>query len=235
MRSFYSVTHLLLLFAVLCLVPGEVRAQGSGRIVVDFESMKDGAAPSQFSAAVTGEGGPGRWIVERLVESGKRTNVLTQRSAIDANSRFPVCIYEGFSGKDVDLSIRFKPLSGKLDQAGGLVWRYRDANNYYIVRANALENNVTLYKMENGKRTDLKPAGSWLFAYGKSAKVPRGAWSTLRVVAKGQLFSVHLNGERLFDVEDPTFQGAGKAGLWTKADSVTRFDDLTIIPLDKAR
>ena len=234
MRVFYFATRPLLFFAMLCLLSGVLRAQGSERILIDFDSMNDGVGPSQFSSAVTGEGGQGRWIVETLVESGKRTKVVAQRSAIDANSRFLVCVYEGFTGKDMDLSVRFRPLSGKLDQAGGLVWRYKDANNYYIVRANALENNVVLYKMQNGKRTDLKPAGFSLFSYGKSANVPRGAWNSLRVVAKGQLFSVYLNREHLFDIQDETFQGAGKVGLWTKADSVTLFDDLTIVPLNKA-
>ena len=234
MRVFYSATRPLLFFAMLCLLPGVLRAQGSESILIDFDSMNDGVGPSQFSSAVTGEGGEGRWIVETFVESGKRTKVVAQRSAIDANSRFLVCVYEGFTGKDIDLSVRFRPLSGKLDQAGGLVWRYKDANNYYIVRANALENNVVLYKMQNGKRTDLKPAGLSLFSYGKPANVPRGVWNSLRVVAKGQLFSVYLNREHLFDVQDETFQGAGKVGLWTKADSVTLFDDLTIAPLNKA-
>ena len=235
MRAFYSATRPLLFFAMLCLLPGAPGAQGSERILIDFDSMNAGIEPPHFSSAVTGEGGQGRWIVEMLSESGKRTKVLAQRSAIDANSRFLVCVYEEFTGKDIDLSVRFRPLSGKLDQAGGIVWRYKDANNYYIVRANALENNVVLYKMQNGKRTDLKPAGSSFLSYGKSANVPRGVWNSLRIVAKGQLFSVYLNREHLFDVEDETFQGAGKVGLWTKADSVTLFDDLTIAPLSKAR
>ena len=97
--------------------------------------------------------------------------------------RFPVCVVDAVVAVDLDLSVRFKPVSGAGDQAAGLVWRYRDPDNYYIVRANALENNVVLYKVEKGKRTDLDPRGG-AFAYGKKARVPSGTWSTLRVVAR---------------------------------------------------
>jgi hypothetical protein len=135
----------------------------------------------------------------------------------------------------VDLSVRFKAMSGAEDQAAGLVWRYRDQDHYYIVRANALEGNVVLYKVENGKRSDLKPKGSGTFAYGKKAPVKSGAWNALRVVARGPLFEVFLNGEKLFEVEDATFTAKGQVGLWTKADSVTRFDDLEYSVLGKER
>jgi hypothetical protein len=130
--------------------------------------------------------------------------------------------------------VRFKPVSGAVDQAGGLVWRYRDKDNYYIVRANALEQNVVLYKLENGKRSDLDPKGMGAGAYGRKARVPSGAWSTLRVTARGQLFEIFVNGEKLFEVEDATFPGAGQAGVWTKADSVTHFDDLELTVVKQA-
>jgi hypothetical protein len=129
---------------------------------------------------------------------------------------------------DVDLSVRFKPISGQIDQAGGLVWRYQNQDNYYIVRGNALEDNVVLYKVEGGKRTDLPLKGEGR-TYGKKTDVPAGQWSTLRVVANGRLFEVYFNGAKLYEVEDDTFSAPGKVGLWTKADSVTQFDDLTVI------
>ena len=133
------------------------------------------------------------------------------------------------SAADVDLSVRFKPVSGRVDQAAGLVWRFQNEDNYYIVRANALENNVVLYKVENGKRTDLPVKGEGR-TYGKKAQVPSGQWSTLRVVAAGPRFEVYFNGSKLYEVEDTTFSQAGKVGVWTKADSVTQFDDLTVAP-----
>ena len=154
-------------------------------------------------------------------------NVLAQTDDDSTGYRFPVCVADGASAVDVDLSVRFKPVSGSGDQAAGLVWRYRDADNYYIVRANALENNVVLYKVESGRRTDLPLKGEGR-TYGKKATVPSGAWSTLAVHVKGSLFEVVLNGTKLYDVEDSTFAGPGRIGVWTKADSVTYFDDLKV-------
>jgi hypothetical protein len=119
-------------------------------------------------------------------------------------------------------------VSGRGDQGAGLVWRYQDANNYYVVRANALEGNVVLYKVENGRRTDLPLKGSGR-TYGKSVDVPTDKWTLLGLTARGHTFTVALNGQGLYEVEDITFTGAGKAGLWTKADSVIYFDDLTIV------
>ncbi len=211
---------------------GALDAQASiGRaagVVVDFESMAVGDAPSGLTCARTGRGAPGTWAIQNDATAPAGTRVLAQTSADTTSYRFPVCVYEGFTATDVDLSVAFKPVSGTVDQAAGLVWRYRDLDNYYVVRANALEDNVVLYKVENGKRSDLRPVGSWPFAYGRDAEVPVGRWSTLRVVAKGGRFSVWLGDEHLFDVEDDTFSAAGKVGLWTKADSVTRFDTLRI-------
>ena len=108
------------------------------------------------------------------------------------------------------------------------MWRYQDENNYYIVRANAREDNVVLYKVENGRRTDLPVKGEGR-TYGKPSKVPSGQWGTLRIVAKGPLFEVYHDARKLYDVEDTTFTQPGKVGVWTKADSVTYFDDLTVV------
>jgi hypothetical protein len=182
--------------------------------------------PVGFTQARTGRGGSGSWEVKEDNTAPSGNKVLAQTSSDPTNYRFPLCIYDAFEARDVDLSVSFKPLSGTVDQAAGLVWRYQDPDNYYVVRANALEANVVLYKVENGKRSDLKPQGSW-FAYGKDAPVPLGVWSSLRVLVRSNTFSVSLNGEHLFDVEDDTFPRAGKVGLWTKADSVTLFDTLT--------
>ena len=128
--------------------------------------------------------------------------------------------------QDGYVEVRFRPLEGRADQAGGLVWRWQDANNYYIARANALENNVVAYKMLNGKRTDLKPAGAGARAYGVSAAVAPRAWHTLRVDFKGAEFSVRFDGGAAgFTVRDETLNAAGRVGVWSKADSVTEFED----------
>ena len=124
--------------------------------------------------------------------------------------------------------MKFKPVSGEVDRAAGVVWRYRDENNYCIVRANALENNVVLYKVADGKRTSLAPKGTAAGAYGVDREVPAGRWSALEVLVEGPGFTVFFEGEKLFEVEDGTFTGAGRVGLWTKADSVTYFDDYEV-------
>ncbi len=199
-------------------------------VVVDFNKEEPGKAPKGFSTALTGKGEPGNWIVEAAKQDPSRGNVLAQTSMDKTGDRFPVCVYDGISARDIEVSVRFKPVKGTKDQAAGIVWRYSDNDNYYIARANALENNVVLYKVEKGKRTDLPLLGKGR-TYGQKVKVPSGTWSSLKVVAKGARFDVFLDGKMLFQVEDATFTGAGKVGLWTKADSYTLFDDLTITTL----
>jgi hypothetical protein len=193
-----------------------------------FDDQKAGDPPKGITCALTGKGRPGVWRVKDEPTAPSPRNVLAQTDDDGTSYRFPVCVVDGLTAADLDLSVRFKPVSGAGDQAAGLVWRYRDKDNYYIVRANALENNVVLYKVEKGKRTDLDPKGSGPFAYGKKVRVPSGTWSTLRVVARGPLFEAYLDGQKLFEVEDSTFTSPGQVGVWTKADSVTHFDDLKV-------
>jgi hypothetical protein len=192
---------------------------------VDFNQDAIDQPPKSFEFGHTaGVGRPGKWIVQ--AEGSNK--FLVQTDADSTRSRFPVAVLSDVSAADIDLSVRFKPVSGRVDQAAGLVWRYQDENNYYIVRANALEDNVVLYKVQNGRRTDLPLKGAGR-TYGKKSEVPAGQWSTLRVVASGPSYEVYLNGTKLYEVEDTTFRQAGKVGVWTKADSVTQFDDLTVV------
>ena len=130
-------------------------------------------------------GKPGRSIVQ----ADGANKVLAQADPDSTRSRFPVAVLSDVTAEDVDLSVRFKPISGRVDQAAGLVWRYQNQDNYYIVRANALEDNVVLYKVEGGKRTDLPLKGEGR-TFGKKTDVPASQWSTLRVVANGRLFEV---------------------------------------------
>jgi hypothetical protein len=196
-------------------------------ISIHFDDQADGQLPKGFTTALTGKGKIGSWKIAKESTAPSAPNVLAQTDMDQTSYRFPLCIFDGVSAKDVVVSVKFKPVKGSEDQAAGIVWRYRDQNNYYIVRANALENNVVLYKVENGKRTDLPLKGEGR-TYGKKAPVPSGKWSTLAVTAKSNLFEVTSNGQKLYEVEDSTFVDAGKVGLWTKADSFTYFDDLQI-------
>lgn len=193
---------------------------------ITFDKSTPGQSPSGFATAVNKGHSPGKWIIQEDSAAPSAPNVLVQTDPENTASRFPICVLNDFEGADVDVSVRFKALSGKKDQAAGIIWRCRDPENYYVIRANALEDNVVLYKMQDGKRTDLKPVGAGAKAYGKEVKIPKNVWSTLRVVATGKNFNIYLNGTKLFTVVDETFKGAGKVGLWTKADSVTAFDDL---------
>jgi hypothetical protein len=192
-----------------------------------FDTDQVDQMPAKFHSALTGQGANGTWVVMVENSAPSPPNVLAQTSTDKTNYRFPLAISDEASFRDLDLSVRFKPISGRVDQAAGLVWRLKDANNYYIVRANALEGNVVLYKVQNGKRTDL-PLKNEGRTYGKKTSVPSGQWSELRVVVTGNLFEVSLNGQKLYEVEDNTFTEAGKVGLWTKADSMTYFDDLRV-------
>lgn len=211
-------------FALVAFLSGVAMASGQAR-KVDFAQDAVGQPPKGFQFGHTANvGAPGKWVVQ----SEGNEKYLAQLDADSTRSRFPVAVLSDARAADVDLSVRFKPVSGRVDQAGGLVWRFQDQDNYYIVRANALENNVVLYKVEKGKRTDLPLKGEGR-TYGKKAEVPSGQWSTLRVVATGPRFEVYYNGAKLYDVEDTTFTNAGTVGVWTKADSITYFDDLTVV------
>lgn len=209
---------LTVMVAFICVtVHGEVRK-------VDFEQDTVGQPPKGFTFGHTRKvGTPGRWAVQQ--ESGGK--FLAQLDPDRSNNRFPVAVLTDVSATNVDVSVRFRPVSGRVDQAAGLVWRYQDEDNYYLVRANGLEDNVVLYKVQNGRRTDLPVKGEGR-TYGKSAEVPSGRWSTLRVVATGPRFEVYFNSAKLYEVEDSTFRGTGHVGVWTKADSITHFDDLTV-------
>jgi Beta xylosidase C-terminal Concanavalin A-like domain len=206
------------LLALGCLA--QVRDAGAAEaITLDFEASIVGTLPTGFSSAVTGGGGPASWVVVEDFTAPSSGKVLAQTSTDRTSVRFPLCVYDGFTAPNVTASISFKPVSGMVDQAAGLVARYRDKDNYYVVRANALENNVRLYKVESGNRKQ--------FA-GANVKVSTGEWQTLTLEVKGTHFRVRFNDALLFEADDATFKNAGKVGLWTKADSVTYFDDLRV-------
>ena len=192
---------------------------------IPFDSTGPGGMPAGWSVAMTGQGGPPKWEILRDESAPSTPYVLAQVSSDRTSGRFPLAIHEASRLKDGEVQVRFKPVSGERDRAAGIVWRYQDEDNYYIVRANALENNVVLYKIENGKRSSLAPKGHPPDTYGVKHTVPSGKWSSLGVTFDGPLFTVTFDGKKLFEVEDNTLTETGRVGLWTKADSVTYFDD----------
>jgi hypothetical protein len=188
---------------------------------INFDSDRVAAPPKGWTLTMTGKGSP-KWTVERDDTAAQKGQVLQQ----SGTATFPVALKDGTSIKDGFVEVKFKPISGSEDRAGGLVWRAKDANNYYVVRANALEDNVVLYKTVNGVRRSLDIVGRE-GGYGVKIAVPADQWHSLRVEFSGTRFKVTFNGERLFEVEDSTFTEAGMVGLWTKADSVTSFSAFT--------
>jgi len=185
-----------------------------------FESDGVGAAPKGWTATMTGKGDP-KWTVEQDQTAPSKLRVLKQ----SGRSTYPLLLKDDTNIKDGFIEAKFKAIAGSEDRAAGLVWRAGDANNYYVVRANALEDNVVVYKTVNGVRSALDIVGR-KGGYGVSVSVPADQWLGLRVDFKGSRFRVLYNGKQLFDVEDSTFSDAGKVGLWTKADSVTVFDQI---------
>lgn len=180
---------------------------------VNFDNLKTGAPPPGWTATKTGSGSA-KWTIETDATAPSKPNVLKQ----SGEATYPVCIKDDTSLKDGFAEVKFKPISGKTDQAGGLVWRAKDSNNYYVARANALEDNVTIYHTVNGRRTEKKRA---------DMKVATSQWHSLRVDFQGNHFTVTLDGKKALEWDDDTFKEAGKVGVWTKADSVTLFDDFS--------
>jgi hypothetical protein len=180
---------------------------------VTFDNLPAGSAPAGWTATQTGTGNA-KWTVEKNDSAPSRPNVLKQ----SGQATYPVCLKDDTSLRDGFVDVKFKAMSGREDQAAGLVWRAKDANNYYVARANALEDNVTIYHTVNGRRTEKKRA---------SMKVASNQWHSLRVEFRGSHFTVMLNGTKALDWDNETFKDAGKVGVWTKADSVTVFDDFS--------
>jgi len=180
---------------------------------LSFDQDNPGALPAGWRAGVTGRGSP-LWTVEADASAPSKPNVLKQ----SGSGTFPWCVRTDASFTDGAVEVKFKSVSGSQDQAGGVMWRFKDGDNYYVARANALEDNVSLYYTQSGRRNTLKYV---------DAPVPRNTWHTLRVEFSGKSIRVIFNGKPYIEMEDDHIAGAGAAGVWTKADSVTLFDDFT--------
>jgi hypothetical protein len=177
--------------------------------IIHFDASEVGGLPRDFSAALTGGGGSISWVVREDAQAPNGKFALVQESSDDTSYRFPLCIYEKTEARDVAAEVKFKAIAGKVDQAGGIVLRYRP-ENYYIARANALEDNIDLFKTVKGKRSKIEEV---------PAKVSAGEWHTLR-----------FDGKVMIEADDDSFFRPGKVGLWTKADSVSAFADFRIEP-----
>jgi len=191
-----------------------------------FNGYQRRVLPEGWSQYTTGKGDSTNW----QIIYGNSKIVLAQLSEDNPNYHFNVIVFDNFKIKNPELSVYLQGISGNMDQGGGFVWRFIDKDNYYVVRANPLEDNVVLYKVENGKRTDLPLIGKGR-TYGTDVKPLGSGWNQLGLTVNDSLFTVYLNSEQVFQVIDETFKNAGKVGLWTKADAVTYFDNFEIKPL----
>jgi hypothetical protein len=199
---------------ILLLIGGNAMAEK-----LDFEADAVGQSPAGWIVTKTGRGEP-TWTVEENASAASKSKLVKQ----SGRASYPLLLKSGTAIKDGFVEVRFKPISGLQDRAGGIVWRATDADNYYVVRANALEDNVVLYKTVSGTRSPLDIVGR-KGGYGVRVPVATNQWHMLRVDFAGSRFKVTYDGRQVFDVEDATFAGPGMVGLWTKADSVTEFDE----------
>lgn len=179
----------------------------------NFDTTAVDTLPSGWKSGVTGSGSP-QWAVTADLTAPSKPNVLMQKG----KGTFPWAAKPDAALSDGFVQVKFKAISGKEDQAGGLMWRWKNGDNYYVARANALENNVSLYYTANGRRNTIK--------YVK-APVPLNSWHMLRVDFTGTTVKVSLNGKIYIEEQDKHITGSGAVGIWTKADSVTAFDDFT--------
>jgi len=186
--------------------------------MIPIDKMTVGAVPADFEFARTGQGAPAQWVV---VEDATATSsrAIEQSSADRTDYRFPLAIYQPVSAKNVEVTLRFKPVGGRVDQAGGIALRLASPDDYYLVRANALEDNVRFYRIVKGRRQQLATA---------NIKVASNQWHALGLRAENDRFTVTFDGKVLHSTNDRTFTGAGRVALWTKSDSVTRFDQISI-------
>ena len=197
----------------IVIISASLLADAARAEIVNFDDAKVGEVPSGWIGTKTGKG-EAKWTVVADETAPSKPNVLKQ----SGEATYPICLKNDTSLKDGFVEVKFRPISGKEDQAGGVIWRAKDSDNYYIARANALEDNVTIYHTVKGKRTEKKRT---------SMKVASNEWHTLRVDFRGDHFTVTLDGKNAIEWDDKTFTEAGMVGVWTKADSVTLFDDFS--------
>ena len=217
--NFFPTTSMLLraLVAATLTCAGLPACAETGAVMTGIESMTIGSKPAGFTFARTGQGGDGEWIVTAdATAAGGRA--IEQVSTERTDYRFPLAVYDGVSATNVNVTVMFRAVEGRIDQAAGIAVRLRDADNYYVARANALEDNVRFYRVVKGRREQLASA---------NVTVAPNQWHVLVLRAEADRFTVTYDGTKAIEWDDETFKDAGKVGVWTKADSVTLFDDFT--------
>ena len=199
-----SSLSVVLALAIGGVLMSSISPAQSATTLIDISRMKPGLAPEDFAFSRTGSGDVGEWrVVDDPTASNRRA--IAQTSTDPTDYRFPLAVYQPIAAKNVDVKLRFKPVAGRVDQAGGLVIRLTTPDDYYVVRANALEDNVRLYRVVKGMREQIK---------GANTKVAANEWHALEFRAEGDRFTITFDGKQLFTARDDAFGGAGSVGLW---------------------
>jgi hypothetical protein len=208
------------LAAALALVGTTLWAADEAKRAFTFDKAELGKLPSGWTAAHTGKGEGSVWKVEADDTAPSKTGCALAQTAEGPNPYFNLCVVDDSNYKNPEPSVAFKAMRGKLDQGGGVVWRYQNADNYYVARMHPLEDNFRVYHVIAGKRTQLGTK--------EDLKVPTGTWHTIRVRQEGDHIECWLDGTKYLDVKDDAIPKAGKVGLWTKADAQTHFDEFRV-------
>lgn len=190
--------------------------------VITFDAAPAGKVPPGWSVAMTNRGAAPKWEIRRDQSAPTQPHVLAQVSSQRDGGRFPLAIFDGAQLRDGDVSVRMKPVAGKEVLAGGVVFRYRDENNYYLARANVREQNVAIFKVEDGQRIPITDPVSY--------PLTANTWKIMKISLRGSRIQLYMSHRRIIETRDSTFSEPGKVGLWTVSDSVTYFDDFRVKP-----
>jgi hypothetical protein len=219
-KEFSIMRRLTLTAAVVLLGATLSVAEQAPSRTFSFGKADVGKLPGGWKADKTGEGEGSVWKVVADDTAPSKTGHVLAQTAAGPKALFNLCVADGTSFKDLEVSVAFKAVKGKEDQGGGIVWRYQDAGNYYIARYNPLESNYRVYKFVNGKRMQLETE--------ENIQLKAGEWHTLKIKMVGNHIECFLDGKKYLDAKDDTIAKAGQIGLWTKADAETYFDDLRV-------
>ncbi len=198
--------------------PAVKNTDGNKTLTYRFDAGKEGDSPQGFSAFRTGRGSQVKWVVIKDSSTSNQNWVLTPQYTGKTDAQFQLLLLDEGDYQDLEVTVKFKSESGKTAQAGGIVVRYQDPNNYYVIRADALKNNYSLYRFTRGKP---------VLIASKTVKITPNEWHTLRIQCKGDQFEGYLDEKLYIKAQDSTFN-KGKIGLWTRKNSIVQFDDLTV-------
>lgn len=200
---------------------------GSG--AVNFDKLRPGTVPPNWTLSATGPANPARWEIVFDKTAPSRGNVFSEMSGVSNDSESPLAIYDKVICRDGDLSVKFKIVpNARRAKAVGIVWRYQDPQNYYLLELSVDQRNIALYRIENGQRRPVPVLHGRAGDVGVSHDLRTGKWYETKVMFRGDRFKVLFDNRELFNAVDDSLQTPGKTGLWTRGGTVASFDDYRI-------